>query len=57
MWLMICNIDDKRTYQRAKKEKLDIECNCYFEEAKATGWKQAINQFAVSYPNRFADYL
>lgn len=57
MWLMICNIDDKRAYQRAKKEKLDIECNCYFEEAKATGWKQAINQFAVSYPNRFADYL
>ena len=36
LWLMICNIEDKRAAQRAKK---------------------AINQLAVAYPNRFADYL
>ncbi|OLN15663.1 transposase, partial [Corynebacterium diphtheriae] len=29
----------------------------YIEGAKATGWKQAINQLAVAYPDRFADYL
>lgn len=55
--LMICNIEDKRAAQRAKKAKRNIECNGYIEGAKATGWKQAINQLAVAYPNRFADYL
>jgi len=39
---MICNIEDKGAAQQAKK---------------ATAWKQAINQLAVAYPNRFADYL
>ncbi|MDK8815565.1 IS256 family transposase, partial [Corynebacterium sp. MSK073] len=47
----------KRAAQRAKKAKRAIECNGYIEGAKATGWKQVINQLAVSYPNRFADYL
>ena len=46
---MICNIEDKRAAQRAKKAKRDIECNGYIEGAKATGWKQAINQLAVAY--------
>lgn len=55
--LMICDIEDKRAAQRAKKTKRDIEGNGYIEGAKATGWKQAINQLAVAYPNRFADYL
>ena len=57
LWLMICNIEDKRAAQRAKKAKRDVECNGYIEGAKATGWKQAINQLAVAYPDRFADYL
>ncbi|WP_374063968.1 IS256 family transposase [Corynebacterium belfantii] len=57
LWLMICNIEDKRAAQRAKKAKRAIECNGYIEGAKATGWKQAINQLAVAYPDRFADYL
>ena len=56
-WLMICNIEDKRAAQRAKKAKRDIECNGYIEGAKTNGWKQAINQLAVAYPNRFANYL
>jgi len=57
LWLMISNIEDKRAAQRAKKTKRDIEGNGCIEGAKATGWKQAINQLAVAYPNRFADYL
>lgn len=57
LWLMICNIEDKRAAQRAKKAKRDVECNGYIEGVKATGWKQAINQLAVAYPDRFADYL
>ena len=54
---MNCSIEDKRAAQRVKKAKRDIECNGYIEGAKATGRKQAINRLAVSYPNRFADYL
>ncbi|WP_431831346.1 IS256 family transposase [Corynebacterium pseudodiphtheriticum] len=57
LWLMICNIEDKRAAQRAKKAKREIECNGYIEGARPTGWKQAINQLAVAYPDRFADYL
>ena len=57
LWLMICNIEDKRAAQRAKKAKRDIECNGYIEGAKTNGWKQAINQLAVAYPDRFAEYL
>jgi len=54
---MICNIEDKRAAQRAKKAKRATECNGYIEGAKANEWKQAINQLAVAYPDRFADYL
>ncbi len=54
---MIFNIEDKRAAQRAKKAKRNIECSGYLEGAKATGWKQAINQLAVAYPDRFADFL
>ena len=57
LWLMICNIEDKRAAQRARKAKRATECNGYIEGAKATGWKAAINQLAVAYPDRFADYL
>ncbi len=57
LWLMICNIEDKRAAQRAKQAKRAVECNGYVEGAKANGWKQAINQLAVAYPDRFADYL
>lgn len=33
-----------------------IEWNGYIKGAKATGWKQAINQLAVAYPDRFAAF-
>lgn len=45
---MVCNIEDKRAAQRTKKAKRDIKGNGYIEGAKATGWKQAINQLAVA---------
>jgi len=51
------NEDTARAAQRAKKAKRATECNGYIEGAKANGWKQAINQLAVAYPDRFADYL
>ncbi len=57
LWLMICNIEDKRAAKRAKQAKRAVECNGYVEGAKANGWKQAINQLAVAYPDRFAEYL
>lgn len=36
LWLMICNIEDKRAAQRAKKAKRNIECSGYVEGAKTT---------------------
>ena len=53
LWLMICKIKDKHTAQRAKKAQRAVDCNGYIEGAKTSGWKQAINQLAVAYPNRF----
>ena len=40
---MICNIEEKRAVQRAKKAKCGIECDGFTEGAKAAGWKQVIN--------------
>ncbi|WJY68824.1 hypothetical protein CAURIS_09750 [Corynebacterium auris] len=57
LWLMVCNIEDKRAAQRAKKAKRATACNGYIEGAKTSGWKQAINQLSVAYPDRFANYL
>ena len=31
LWLMICNIEDKRAAQRAKKAQRAVDCNGYFE--------------------------
>ena len=42
LWLMICNIEDKRAAQRARKAKRDIECNGYIEGAKATEVSQVL---------------
>lgn len=47
LWLMICNIEAKRA----------TEGNGYIEGATVAGWKHTINQLAVAYPDRFADYL
>ena len=42
LWLMICNIEDNCTAQRAKQAKRDVDGNGYIERAESTGWKQAI---------------
>ncbi|MBG9350918.1 IS256 family transposase, partial [Corynebacterium belfantii] len=47
----------ERSIDCKKKAKRAIECNGYIEGAKATGWKQAINQLAVAYPPPPQDYL
>lgn len=57
LWLMVRNIEDKRAVTRAKQAKRAVECNGYVEKAKAKGWNKVINQLAVAYPGRFADYL
>ena len=58
LWLMICNIEDKRAAKRAKQGKrVSRTAGRLMEGARVSGWKQAINQMAVAYPDRFADYL
>ena len=58
LWLMICTIEDKRADQRAKKGKrAAASASRLVEGGKASGWKQASNQMAVAYPDRFNKYL
>jgi len=58
LWLMICTIEDKRAAQRAKKGKqAAASASRLVEGGKVSGWKQAINQMAVAYPDRFNKYL
>ena len=55
---MICTIEDKRAAQRAKKGKrAAASASRLVEGGKASGWKQASNQMAVAYPDRFNKYL
>jgi transposase-like protein len=39
LWLMMCNIEDKRAAKRAKQAKRAVECNGYVQGAKANGWE------------------
>ena len=57
LWLMICNIEDKRAIQQAENAKCDIECNGLIGGAEAIGWKPAINPMALPCPDRFDKYL
>lgn len=54
LWLMICNIEDKRAKQ---EKKAAATSGRLIEGRKVTNWKQAINQMAVAYPERFTNYL
>lgn len=56
LWLMICNIEDKRALKRTKQQKRRSNARLV-EGARVTNWKQAINQMAVAYPDRFHHYL
>ena len=68
LWLMICNIEDKRAAKRAKQDKraakrakqgkrVSRTAGRLMEGARVSGWKQAINQMAVAFPDRFDKYL
>ena len=58
LWLMICNIEDKRAVKRAKQGKrVSRTAGRLMEGARVSGWKQAINQMAVAFPARFDKYL
>ncbi|WP_234459436.1 transposase [Corynebacterium macginleyi] len=58
LWLMICNIEDKRAIKRAKQgERASATASRLVEGARVSGWKQAINQMAVAFPDRFDKYL
>ncbi|MGP5577859.1 IS256 family transposase [Corynebacterium flavescens] len=58
LWLMMCNIEDKRAAKRAKQAKGKSRTSGrLIEGARVTNWKQAINQMAVAYPDRFNTYL
>ncbi len=58
LWLMICKIEDQRAARRAKEGKrVSATAGRLVEGGRVTGWKQAINQMAVAYPDRFDKYL
>lgn len=58
LWLMICNIEDKRAAKRAKQGKRSAATSGrLIEGTKVTNWRQAINQMAVAFPDRFEVYL
>ena len=58
LWLMICNIEDKRAAKRAKQGKrVSRTAGRLMEGARVSGWKQAINQMAVAFPDRLDKYL
>lgn len=58
LWLMICNIEDKRALRRAKEGKrASASAGRLVEGARVSNWKQAINQMAVAYPDRFDKYM
>jgi len=55
---MICNIENKRTARRAKEGKrVSATAGRLVEGGRVAGWKQAINQMAVAYPDRFDKYM
>ncbi|ERJ47139.1 hypothetical protein A5774_01230 [Corynebacterium sp. EPI-003-04-2554_SCH2473622] len=58
LWLMICNIEDRRAARRTKESaKVSASARQLVEGSKTSNWKQAINQLSVAYPDRFTAYL
>ncbi|AEX70637.1 transposase-like protein [Corynebacterium diphtheriae bv. mitis] len=58
LWLMVCNIEDKRLAKRAKEGWRVARLGrppCRRREG--SGWKQVINPVAVAYSDRFDQYL
>lgn len=63
LWLAICNIEDKRAQERFKdaEEKgrtpRSGDGAHLLEGAGTNGWKQALQQLAMAYPERIEPYL
>lgn len=61
LWLAICNIEDKRTRQRAKERNRPAEDRRaeprLIEGATTTNWKRALSQLALAYPDRINRHL
>ena len=61
LWLMICNIEDKRAAERARdrgKPAGQRKAQGRLVEGQAvTNWKQALAQLAAAYPDRINPYL
>lgn len=60
LWLMICNIEDKRAIKREKnktKKTKEPSAGRLIEGRVTTNWKQALSQLAVAYPDRMNRYL
>lgn len=66
LWLAICNIEDKRALARAKEQARKakhgkttraITGGRLVEGAGTTGWNQALQHFALAFPERVEPYL
>ena len=63
LWLAICNIEDKRARERAKDAQKKGRTpragagSHLVEGAGTSGWKQALQQLAMAYPERIEPYL
>jgi transposase, mutator family len=58
LWLMICNIKDKRSAKRAKEgQQVAASTSRLVEGEKVSRWKQTINQMTVAYPDHFDKHL
>ncbi len=61
LWLAICNIEDKRARDREKERGLPSDkrraAGRLVEGQVTTNWKQALEQLALSHPDRIQPYL
>lgn len=59
LWLAICNIEDKRAGECRKSRKTNKETvgNHLVGGASTSGWKQALQHLAITYPERLDVYL
>jgi len=60
LWLSIRNIEDKRARARTKATKAERgkgENNILIEGARTEGWKAALANLVLIYPDRFTNYI
>ena len=62
LWLAICNIEDKRARERAKKIQSEGKVEPWaksklIEGTATTDWPRALGQLAIIYPDRINKYL